>query len=541
MLDKVSVSRRALDFEDYVSIVRRNFLWLLGPLLAGLVISTVVAYLLKDTYVSQAVVRIVPQQIAADVVPDITAQDVADRINGMAQDIKSRSSLTSIITTFGLYSKQLKSEPLEDVIAEMKSAIGIQPVEGVTSVSGKNLPAMRISFSYRDPVMAQKVCSEIVSRFVNANTTQAGDIQQQANSFISDQFDQSKKELDAIDQKLVEFRTKNAGRLPEETQTNLAEMNAFEQRASNLSEALARNSEQAMMLKADLARANERLAAAKASSPQTQAQSQKVNELDREIDQLEISIAMMKDRYTESYPDLQSARDRLKLLRSQREEAFKDKPKADTGSSPEFTALSSERAAAENYVNQIQIQLKANSMEAQRMQKQLSEVNGASAGFQGRLSGMPASEKEYSDLLRDREVVKQQYDGFESKLKRSQTSIELNRRKQGETLELLDAASLPTSPSKPKRYVILPIGAVVGLALGFLIVGLKEVRDTSLKSLKDARLYSQLSVLGSIPLLENDVVVQRRKQVMWVSWATAMLVGLIIMAGSVVHYYMSKA
>ena len=60
MLDKVSVSRRALDFEDYVSIVRRNFLWLLGPLFAGLVISTVVAYLLKDTYVSQALVRIFP-------------------------------------------------------------------------------------------------------------------------------------------------------------------------------------------------------------------------------------------------------------------------------------------------------------------------------------------------------------------------------------------------------------------------------------------------------------------------------------------------
>ena len=80
-----------------------------------------------------------------------------------------------------------------------------------------------------------------------------------------------------------------------------------------------------------------------------------------------------------------------------------------------------------------------------------------------------------------------------------------------------------------------------GLLLGILLVALREVRDTSLKNLKDARLYTQLSILGSIPLLENDVVVQRRKQVMWVGWATATVFGLAIIAGSVAHYYLTKA
>ena len=77
--------------------------------------------------------------------------------------------------------------------------------------------------------------------------------------------------------------------------------------------------------------------------------------------------------------------------------------------------------------------------------------------------------------------------------------------------------------------------------MGVILVGIREVRDTSLKNLKDARLYTQLSILGSIPLLENDVVVQRRKQVMWVSWATGTILGVAIMAGSVAHYYLSKA
>jgi len=66
------------------------------------------------------------------------------------------------------------------------------------------------------------------------------------------------------------------------------------------------------------------------------------------------------------------------------------------------------------------------------------------------------------------------------------------------------------------------------------------VKDTSLKSLKDARLYTQLSVLGSVPLLENDLVVQRRRQIVWIGWAAGVVVGLAVMVGSVAHYYLSK-
>ena len=119
--------------------------------------------------------------------------------------------------------------------------------------------------------------------------------------------------------------------------------------------------------------------------------------------------------------------------------------------------------------------------------------------------------------------------------------MDMERRKQGETLEVLDAASLPVAPTAPKRPLIISAGPLIGLVLGFILVAVREMKDTSLKTLKDARLYTQLSVLGSIPLLENDLVVQRRKQMMWVGWAAATLAGLAVMAVSVAHYYMGKA
>jgi hypothetical protein len=126
------------------------------------------------------------------------------------------------------------------------------------------------------------------------------------------------------------------------------------------------------------------------------------------------------------------------------------------------------------------------------------------------------------------------------KLQTTNTATHMDQRKEGETLELLDAASLPSEPVAPKRSKMLPTGIGLGFLAGIVLVAVREVRDTSLKNLKDARLYTQLSILGSIPLLENDVVVQRRKQVMWVSWATATLAGLAIIGGSLAHYYMTR-
>ena len=143
-------------------------------------------------------------------------------------------------------------------------------------------------------------------------------------------------------------------------------------------------------------------------------------------------------------------------------------------------------------------------------------------------------------MLQSRDLAKQRFLEADGKLQRSVLANHVEDRKQGQTLEVIDQASLPPAPFAPKRQSIVPIGAVVGLVLGLIVIAVREFKDNSLKNLKDARLYTQLSILGSIPLLENDVVVQRRKQFMWVSWASATIAGVAIMAVSVAHYYLAK-
>ena len=541
MLDRLSIPRRALDFDDYMDMIRRNVRWIVGPVFAGLVISTVVAYMMNDTFVSRAVIRIVPQQIPETLVQNASAQDISERINGMAQSILSRTTLQALITTYGLYKTELKSEPMQDVIEKMKNQdISIRPQVGVTTEGGKGMTALDLSFQYRDRFLANKICGELVSKFMNAGATETMEGQINGNQLIRDEYDRTKRELDAFEQRLADYRAKHAGSLPEQMNANFQQMAAVEQRLNSLSDSAGRNSERRMSLEASLRITKDRIAAALAMPVTSIAKSERTSEYDRQIADLEANIASLKDRYTDANPDLQAAQDRLAVLKKQRDDALKAVPKADapTGENP---IIARERMEAKAQIDVLESQLKITNVEEQKISQEIQSANAQLRSLQARVDTSPMGEKEYDDLIRERDLARQKYIDLDAKLNRSNQSMDLEKRKQGETLELLESPSLPVEPTKPNRATIIPIGAVVGLVIGVVIVAVREVKDTSLKNLKDARLYTQLSILGSIPLLENDVVVQRRKQVMLIGWATATLLGLAIIAGSVAHYYLNRA
>src|SRR5579871_5680597 len=143
-----SVARRPLDVEDYIDILRRHKSWIFGPAFAALVISTVIAFLWPDTYVSTGVVRVVPPKVPESYVPSNLNTDLQGRFNAMIQGILNKQKLTSIINQFDLYKKDLKRMPLEDVVENMRNHdIRISTPNTIGQVGEKKVPAFQISFA----------------------------------------------------------------------------------------------------------------------------------------------------------------------------------------------------------------------------------------------------------------------------------------------------------------------------------------------------------------------------------------------------------
>src|SRR5262249_4029692 len=109
--------------------------------------------------------------------------------------------------------------------------------------------------------------------------------------------------------------------------------------------------------------------------------------------------------------------------------------------------------------------------------------------------------------------------------------------KVGENLKVLDPASDPQAPSEPNRLQMATIGTGLGLMLGVVLASAKEMKNTSLKNLKNVRAYTNLPVLSSIPLLENALLVRRKRRLLWLAWSSAVIIGSIAMAGSTYYYY----
>src|SRR6266699_282233 len=256
--DYLSVPMRALDVEDYVDILRRHWTWIIGPTFAGLVIAVVVAFLWPDTYLSYAVMRIVPSQVSDRIVPTNFNLHMQDRMNTMLQDVTSRSKLIDMIKKFNLYPSEQAKRPLEDIVEDMRLSIHIDTVEakGAQQANKTTGSAFRLAFSYSGGSTArndaQKVVQEMVNSFMSQNVVDRKAKSRITTEFLSEEVKTAKASLDSIENELIAFKQRNAGKLPEELQSNLQMQNSYQQQLGAVQEVLNRNQQDKMMLETSL-------------------------------------------------------------------------------------------------------------------------------------------------------------------------------------------------------------------------------------------------------------------------------------------------
>jgi uncharacterized protein involved in exopolysaccharide biosynthesis len=266
--EQLSTPRRPLDVEDYIDIVRRHKSWIIGPAFAALVIAVVAAFLWPDTYISQAAVRVLPSQVPEKLVPSNINLEMSQHINSMASSILSRTMLTNIIQTYGLYRRELSRRPMEDVIEQMQRAIRVGQVRDIQAQGRTPLSAFFVSYEYENRYLAQKVTQDLAGRFISENVRTRSDQSRETTQFLKDQWEAARKELDALEKHRTEFRIKNAGRLPEELPTNLQALRSLETQLNGVNEAVGRIGQEKLLLESQLQIQGEQLATARSSPDQ---------------------------------------------------------------------------------------------------------------------------------------------------------------------------------------------------------------------------------------------------------------------------------
>src|SRR5664279_1422790 len=262
-----------------------------------------------------------------------------------------------------------------------------------------------------------------------------------------------------------------------------------------------------------------------ATTPQATAQ---------QIEMMRAELANLEAKYTPDHPDVKKQKDAIAKM----EQMQKDTADTKSGEAADDVEKSSpSQVRAMTPVMQIQSELKSNKLEIQSREALISRLEAKVNLYQARLNATPGRQQELSDIMRNYDESKKNYDTLLGKTMASSLATSLNRQQQGDQFRIIDPPSMPEKASFPNRFKFSLAGLGAGLALAFVFgVGMEFV-DDRIRSETDLISASTLPVLAEIPPLPTDREIAAQRWKPWIAVAAAILVAIIIPTGIWYAYF----
>jgi polysaccharide chain length determinant protein (PEP-CTERM system associated) len=433
------------------------------------------SYILPPKYVSQTLVLVQQQKVSEDYVKPIVNEDLNGRLASMKEQILSRSRIQPVIEKFGLYSEGRYT--MDDRIELTRKAIGVTPIHSEQAHGG--MPGFFISFTARDPKVAQMACGEITSLFVNENLDARVQSAEGTTAFLKQQLAEAKTNLDEQDAKLAAFEQKYIGKLPDQKGTNSNTLQALTTQLDAATQSVNRAQQEVTFLEAMVSQQSE----ARSDPAVVTRQSALADELKELRKQKEALDAT----YTPDHPDVIAIKRQIQSVQSKM--------------AAEAADQSVNRPASQTHTDSLQLQQLRAQLRAARQSldaaKQMqARIQNQVGAYESKLEAAPVIEEEYQQVTRDHETALQFYNSLLRKMNESSMASELEHRRQGEQFQVMDDPNLPDRPKFPNRRLFAAGGLAGGLFLGLLLTGLLEYRDTSLRTEQDVLALTTLPVLA---------------------------------------------
>ena len=138
--------------------------------------------------------------------------------------------------------------------------------------------------------------------------------------------------------------------------------------------------------------------------------------------------------------------------------------------------------------------------------------------YEDRLARTPQVESEYQAVNRRLATARDNFENLQQRQVIARQTEALEATEIGARLIEVRAASLPRSPSGPPRIAILLIGLFVAGTLGFGVMMIAEMTDTSVRGSRDVAMVMDMVPLATIPVIENSLSqASRHRQVYLIS------------------------
>jgi len=521
----MSVEFRQRTAGEFIRMLKRQKWLIILPVITMTAAIGYVVYKLPSVYESRTLLTVKPPTISDKVVQSLTDEDLTQRLQTINQEVLSRSSLEPMIAKYDLFKLERNAGmPMELIIEKMSK--NITP-EIEKSDDERKVAAFSIKYRDRTPEAARNVAAEIASKYVNAQVIASTQTAEMTREFLDNQRNLKKTELDRLEKERLDIMLQNVETLPDSQQGLIAQLQGLRQREDTI----AKERETLIIEKGRL---NDSVRALNSQAriiedfgeKETQDATRQASRIEDtpaygslilKRGELTARLEKLKAQYREKHPEVVDTKTQIEKVNEELEALAKntDKRVKEANQSSLRKAdlqkqnLEIERQKAESQMAQIDGQMQYKNTELQQtagqivvLESKINQIPNVKVALEGINNQYQSAKTTYDDLLK----------------KTNDASLQVDRESnaQGETIKVVDAANLPSSPVAPKRAMLTLLGAGIGLVIGLFLAAVIELpRIFRIQNIEDAKHYTGLPVLASVPPLLSHDEKAWQKRVRW--------------------------
>lgn len=534
----MSVEFRQRSLGEFIEAFKRRKWLIILPVLTMTLAIGYVVYKLPSIYESKTVLTVKDPTISEKVVNSLSDSDVSQRIDSINTEVTSRNSLEPMIAKYKLFEREKNAGvPTEIIIEKMRDNIKVE----LEKTDRNQLASFKITYRDRTPEAARSVAADLASKYISLQVIDSTVRAEDTQEFIDKALDEKKQALDILEKQRLDIMMQNVETLPESSQGLIAQLEGLRKREEGIGK-------EKETLYIEKGRLNDRIAELNrsiglvekfgiedAGSVRDQqadiTNSIPYGQLIQRRAQLEGDLANMRREYREKHPkvikaesDIKKLNEEIESLKSSAEKRAKSLSSSTmTSASRRKQTLEIEKQKAESQMGQFDIQIRAKDASLAQNDAQIRSLENKINSIPGVKVALESVETQYQS-------AKSAYDDLQKKKNSAQLQVNRESNAQGETIKVIDPANLPKSPVAPKRELLTAFGGGLGLAIGLFLAACFEVpRIFKIQNIEDAKHYTGLPLLASVPPLLTQNEISWRKRSHWIK----VLAGITAAVGSI--------
>ncbi|HEY9802901.1 MAG TPA: polysaccharide biosynthesis tyrosine autokinase [Leptolyngbyaceae cyanobacterium] len=478
-----------VDFSHYLMILKRRWLTVASIMLGTIALSVLATTLLKPSYQAEGKLLFrVPsfKVVGNNLLPNNNEGDQAGDLKSLVSTQNPISSQIEVITAPASLQKVIDEVQLKDQKGEPLTVEELQKKLKLKILGGTDV--LQISYSSNDPKEAAAVVNAVMNNYLENDILTTRAEAETTRQFMAKQLPNTQAAVNRAEAALRMFRQQNnIADLPEETRTSVGIIANLDNEINSVKSQLAEVNAQSSELRQKL-EANSKDAIALTALSQSPA----VQGVLTQLQEVERQLAIERSRFTDDTPIIQG----LEAKKANLTKLLQQETTQTLGQQVQIPRRLLQIGQLRQNLTQSFLQLE---LQASGLNQKLNSLYNSRSVYEQRMKVIPQLAQTQRELERKIEVAQSTYQTLLKKVQELQVAENRNTA----NARIIAQALLPEKPESGKKLIVLVIGVLFGAFLSTTTVLLLEMRDKSLKTLKEVKEAFAYTLLGVIPLSGN--------------------------------------